>query len=63
MLFSSFGHRLLLIFGFLLTAILIVVAAKLGWLGEVAHDLIDKAWVPLQDFYDAQKRILNPAFS
>jgi len=62
MLFSSFGHRVLLIFGFFLTATTAVVAAKIGWLGDRPHQLIEEAWEPLQDFYDAQRQVLNPAF-
>jgi hypothetical protein len=62
MLFSSFGHRLLLVFGFVLAATIAVVAAKIGWLGDRPHQLIEDVWGPLQGFYEAQKQVLNPAF-
>jgi hypothetical protein len=62
MLFSSFGHRLLLVFGVLFALIATVVFAKLGWLGVTTHVFIDEAWVPLQAFYRDRKEVLNPAF-
>lgn len=59
MLFASFAHRLLLVFGLFVIAAVAVLAAKIGWLGELPKAWVVWALLPLQEFYAENKDDLD----
>lgn len=61
MLFRSFAHRLLLFFGVIFLATLVLVATALGLLGETASALLREYSDPLRRFYWEQKGLIDPA--
>jgi hypothetical protein len=55
MLFSSFGHRLLLIFGLFLLVVAVILAANLGLLGAEAQSWVTRAIDEIDKIYSVSK--------
>jgi tetratricopeptide (TPR) repeat protein len=61
MLFASFAHRLLLVFGAFIIALVLMFAAKFGWLGDGPKSWVLWAWSAAQAFYAGNQDDLNLA--
>jgi hypothetical protein len=61
MLFSSFGHKLFLVFGLLLLATLLVVGSASGLFGEAVLNTFKEHSDPLRHYYSGHKELIDPA--
>lgn len=60
MLFSSFAHKLLLVFGIVFLATLLVVGSASGLFGETAAAVLSEYSGPLRRFYSEEKELVDP---
>jgi tetratricopeptide (TPR) repeat protein len=51
MLFYGFAYRLIFLFGLIVLTVVLVLAAKFGWLGETLGGLVTQVLTPAQEFY------------